>query len=349
MTLHADLFWSFRSPYSYIATPRLRALTEGYDVAIAVRPVYPIAVRIDGFFKSLDPLWIPYLMRDSYREARRAGLMIRWPRPDPIVMTAATGEVARQQPYIARLTRLGVLAAEQGKGLAFIDEVSRTLWSGGVDGWHEGPHLAQAAARAGLDLPALDTQAGAEAARLEAVIAANQTAQRAAGHWGVPLIVFNDEPFFGQDRIDTLLWRMREAGLTARPGPALRPEPLIGVWRLERWEARFEDGEVAFPMGEDAIGRIIYEAHGVMSAMLQRTSGEAGPAGRFVAYSGAWRVKAGEVHHEVSFASRQDWIGATLRRSARWSDDGALHLETPPEITPSGRMYRQILTWRRDR
>ncbi len=349
MTLCADLFWSFRSPYSYIATPRLRALAEGYDVALAVRPVYPIAVRIDGFFKSLDPLWIPYLMRDSYREAQRAGLMIRWPRPDPIMMNAATGEVAERQPYIARLTRLGVLAAEQGKGLAFLDEVSRTLWSGGVDGWNEGPHLAQAAARAGLDLTALDAQAEADSDRLEAVIAANQAAQRAAGHWGVPLLVFNGEPFFGQDRIDSLLWRMRAAGLKARRGPALRPEPLVGVWRLDRWEARFEDGGVSFPMGEDATGQIIYEAHGVMSAMLQRASGEAGPAGRFVAYSGAWRLAAGEVRHEVSFASRPDWIGATLTRSAHWSDDGALHLETPPEITPRGRAYRQILTWRRDR
>ena len=41
----------------------------------------------------------------------------------------------------------------------------------------------------------------------------NEAAQKAAGHWGVPLMVFNGEPFFGQDRIDMLVWRMSQHGL----------------------------------------------------------------------------------------------------------------------------------------
>lgn len=349
MTPRVDLFWSFRSPYSYLAAPRLRAMSEAYDVDIVVRPVYPIAVRLDGFFKTVNPLWIPYLMRDTYREAQRAGLTIRWPRPDPIVMNAATGEVPKEQPYIARLTRLGVLAGEHAKGLAFLDEVSRTIWSGAVDNWHEGDHLAQAAARAGLDLAALDAQAEAEADRIEAVIAENEAAQRNAGHWGVPLMAFEGEPFFGQDRIDSLMWRLEQAALRPRPGPALRPEPLVGVWRLERWAAVFDDAGVSFPMGEDAKGRIVYEANGAMAAMLQRTSGAPGPAGDFVAYSGTWRLADGAVHHDVAFASTPTWIGSTLSRTASWTEDGALQLTTPPERTPQGRVYHQRLIWRRDR
>ena len=35
-------------------------------------------------------------------------------------------------------------------------------------------------------------------------IEANQASLEAAGHWGVPTMVFQGEPFFGQDRIDTL-------------------------------------------------------------------------------------------------------------------------------------------------
>jgi 2-hydroxychromene-2-carboxylate isomerase len=46
MTLEHDLFWSFRSPYSYLVTPRLIELEREYDVKTNVRPVYPIAVRI---------------------------------------------------------------------------------------------------------------------------------------------------------------------------------------------------------------------------------------------------------------------------------------------------------------
>ena len=45
MTLSFDLFWSFRSPYSYLATPRLVRLAAEYDLDVNVRPVLPIAVR----------------------------------------------------------------------------------------------------------------------------------------------------------------------------------------------------------------------------------------------------------------------------------------------------------------
>jgi len=34
----------------------------------------------------------------------------------------------------------------------------------------------------------------------------------AAGHWGVPLMVYRDEPFYGQDRFDQLLWRIKTEG-----------------------------------------------------------------------------------------------------------------------------------------
>ena len=215
MTLQFDLFWSFRSPYSYLATPRLSALTRDYDVVCNVRPVYPIAVRIEGFFKQVNPMWPPYLLKDTVRVAEMEGLPYAWPSPDPIVMDMKSGEVPKDQPYIHRLTRAGVLAAERGRGLPFLQEVS-TLIFGGTKNWHEGNHLRGAAARAGLDMDELDAAAEKEKDRLEAVIAANEAAQKAAGHWGVPLMVFEGEPFFGQDRFDHLKWRMEQAGLKKR-------------------------------------------------------------------------------------------------------------------------------------
>jgi 2-hydroxychromene-2-carboxylate isomerase len=41
MSLSYDLFWSFRSPYSYLLTPRLLELGRDFDVKANVRPVYP--------------------------------------------------------------------------------------------------------------------------------------------------------------------------------------------------------------------------------------------------------------------------------------------------------------------
>jgi 2-hydroxychromene-2-carboxylate isomerase len=216
MTLAFDLFWSFRSPYSYLATRRLAGIAAEYDVDVVVRPVLPLAVRDPGFFARANPLWGRYVLRDTMRIAEHLGIPFAWPRPDPIVQDYASGRVAAEQPYIHRLTRLGVEAARRGRGLPFLDEVSRVVWGGTVEGWHEGRHLADAAARAGLDLEAMDATVAAEAATLDAIVADNQRALEEAGHWGVPTMVFAGEPFFGQDRLELLLWRMSRHGLRRR-------------------------------------------------------------------------------------------------------------------------------------
>jgi 2-hydroxychromene-2-carboxylate isomerase len=53
-------------------------------------------------------------------------------------------------------------------------------------------------------------------ARLESVIEGNQVDHDRAGHWGVPTCAFRGEPFFGQDRLDVLLWRLKKEGLQTR-------------------------------------------------------------------------------------------------------------------------------------
>ncbi|WP_421937708.1 2-hydroxychromene-2-carboxylate isomerase [Phenylobacterium sp.] len=216
MTLEVEVFWSFRSPYSYLATPRIAEMAARYDLDLKIRPVYPLAVRVDGFFERQDPRWPMYVVRDVFREAQRLGMTFGPPRPDPIVMNMATRAIAKEQPYIRRLTHLGQLAAEQGRGIPFICEVSRTIWGGETPGWDQGDHLAKAAERAGLDLAPLDAQALAEAERIEAAIQASHARMDQVGHWGVPTFVFENEPFFGQDRIDTLVWRLGQHGLTER-------------------------------------------------------------------------------------------------------------------------------------
>jgi len=215
MTLHYDVYWSFRSPYSYFVTGRLVELERTHDVTCDVRIVYPIAVRYPEFFQR-DPLWESYFMKDVFRTPEYLGLPFRWARPDPVQRDMKTRLYPPEQPYIHRLSRLGLAAVRRGKGLAFIDEVSRVIWSGAVDNWHLGDHLTQAAARAGLDLSELDAAIDADPEGHDAVIFANQDAQRDAGHYGVPLMVFDGEPFFGQDRFDMMVWRMRAKGLTAR-------------------------------------------------------------------------------------------------------------------------------------
>lgn len=216
MALSVDLFFSFRSPYSYLALPKTLRLVADYDVTVSLRPVYPLAVRVPGFFKRANPQFARYVVLDSRRVAKHENIPFRFPRPDPIVQDMATLEVAEKQPYIHRLTRLGAAAQLEGRSLAFVDAISRVLWDGTVKGWNEGDHLARAAAAAGFDLAAMDAAISADPDRYERVIAGNEQDHAASGHWGVPTFVFENEPFFGQDRVDMLTWRMEGKGLARR-------------------------------------------------------------------------------------------------------------------------------------
>jgi 2-hydroxychromene-2-carboxylate isomerase len=216
MTLSVDLFFSFRSPYSYLALPKTLKLVADYDAEVILRPVYPLAVRVPGFFKRTNPQFARYVVLDSRRVAEHENIPFRFPKPDPIVQDMATLDVAKHQPHIHRLTRLGAAAQLDGRSLEFTDTISRVLWDGTVRGWNEGDHLARAAEAAGFDLAAMDAAITADPDRHEAVIKANEAAHAASGHWGVPTFVFENEPFFGQDRIDVLIWRMESKGLTRR-------------------------------------------------------------------------------------------------------------------------------------
>ena len=216
MSLSVDLYFSFRSPYSYLALPKTMRLVADYDVTVNLRPVYPLAVRIPDFFKRTNPQFARYVALDSWRVAQHEKIPFRFPRPDPIVQNMATLEVAEQQPYIHRLTRLGALAQLEGRSLLFVDAIARVLWDGTVTPWNEGDHLARAAEKAGFDLAAMDKAVSADPDRFEAAIVGNEKDHAASGHWGVPTFVFEKEPFFGQDRVDLLIWRMQGKGLAKR-------------------------------------------------------------------------------------------------------------------------------------
>lgn len=205
-----DVFWSFRSPYSYLVTPDLLRLREDFDVEVHLRPVVPVALRTKETLFAKDRKPAMYILRDAPRRAEFLGMTIGFPSPDPIVQNFETFEVASEQPYIYRLLGLGVEAARRGKGIDLAYHVAHLIW-GGQPGWDEGDKLKDAVAKAGLDLD--DMERSLEGYDPMEDIEANHEALEAAGHWGVPTMVFEGEPFFGQDRIETLRWRLEKAGL----------------------------------------------------------------------------------------------------------------------------------------
>ena len=143
---------------------------------------------------------------------------------------------------------------------------------------------------------------------------------------------------------------------TAAPALADDHADLLGGWMLVSWTANDADGNVTrYPMGEDALGAIIYSPDGRMSAHLARnpaTADEAdegqtgnGVAGsNSIAYGGVLEVneEAGEVYHHVDIASIPGWIGTTLTRTYALDGD-MLTLTTPPNQNGG----TNVLVWAR--
>ena len=130
MTLTADLYFSFRSPYTYLAMPKWRAAMARYDLDIVLRQVYPLAIREPAFFERNHPNWLRYTFLDVWRIAAHEGITMRPPKPDPIVQDIATRQIAAEQPYIFPVVRMGQAATRRGRGFAFADAVSQMIWGG---------------------------------------------------------------------------------------------------------------------------------------------------------------------------------------------------------------------------
>ena len=105
---------------------------------------------------------------------------------------------------------------------------------------------------------------------------------------------------------------------------------VVGTWNLVEWTC-----EGSHPLGDDAVGRLIYAEDGFMSAFLSRADGSSDA----LAYSGTWEKRGGdEVVHRVSLATRTSFVGRDLVRSVSWEGDD-LVLTTPPPVN--------VLRWRR--
>ena len=203
--------------FDYSGTQAIKALKEeGYRIILVNSN--PATIMTDPELADatyVEPITPEIVAKIIAKERPDAGIPFGPPRPDPIVQNVMTREIAAEQPYIHRLTRLGQAAARRGRSLGFCHEAGMLIW-GGQEDWHLDAHLAGAATRAGLDFAELEAEAAADAEALDAEIHANQAALEAAGHWGVPTLVFDGEPFFGQDRIEMAKWRMEQKGLMAQ-------------------------------------------------------------------------------------------------------------------------------------
>ena len=207
------MYSDYKSPYAYLAFDPGFELEQKFQVRVRWRP---FQLRIKG--KGQRSVYSEYKVKYSYLDARRwanlrpGGLVIKGPLKIYDTTPALVG---------------GLFAERDGRlleyGRAVFDKFFRRELE--VD---QPEAVAAHIASMGLseqgyrDYLAGDGMRDYEAAQEEA--AADKV-------FGVPIFVFNGEPFWGHDRIPLLEHRLREAGLALDKASSVSPEsrPPVGA------------------------------------------------------------------------------------------------------------------------
>lgn len=212
-----DLYFSYRSPYSYLILPRMLKLKEKYDIEINFKVVYPIAIRMPEWFEGKNFFtFFFFKMIDMRLQAKKLGIPFTSKlKPDPIRQNIMTGKISSHQPYIFDICHLGQMAQMKGVGMEFAFEVSSLIF-GGVENWNTDENLSEAAKKVGLDLIQLRESVNVHEEEIIGQIKQNQVDQLNAGHHGVPLTVIGDKHFFGQDQFEKIMETLKENGLKER-------------------------------------------------------------------------------------------------------------------------------------
>lgn len=138
---------------------------------------------------------------------------------------------------------------------------------------------------------------------------------------------------------------------------------LIGSWRLVRYDAVREDGDVYFPLGEDATGVLQYCASGEVSVHIARASrapfaggdlagasdAEFAAAARgYFAYYGRYEVDDAKstVTHRLEMCLVPNWSGAAQTRHAKL--DGDTLTLTGYGVPIAGALRTIRVVWHRD-
>ena len=202
--LPLEMYFSIRSPYSYLGLEKAAQLCHHYGLSLDIRPVLPMVMR---------GLRVPrsktlYIFLDAKREAEKAGIPFGFVA-DPL---GAGVECCYQLFDYAR---------EQGRAVDYLLSVARGVYAEGVDiSTRSG--LRCVVERAGLDW--------AEARRQLGNTVWTEWAQKnledlyQQGFWGVPAFRYGDTRAWGQDR----LWLIERA-ITQRSRDTAGPVGYQGV------------------------------------------------------------------------------------------------------------------------
>ncbi len=179
-----EVFFSFRSPYSYLAVEQLCRLQESCELNVRLRPVLPMVRR---------GLAVPtskrlYIVKDTYREAQRLGISF--------------GKITDPLNAAERLIALFYVAAESGKEQLFTRLALRAAWSEGKD-LTDNAELQALSRAAGMTTSMFRQSEHLEDALEKA--ARNRKELNSLGLWGVQSFKVGEEATWGRDRLGGFL------------------------------------------------------------------------------------------------------------------------------------------------
>lgn len=175
------LYWSARSPYSYLALERASQLAEHYRIELQVKPVLPMMMR--GM--AVPPDKKMYIFHDTAREAQKLGIPYGFVA-DPL------------GPAVERCYALCDYAQEQGLLLALLRSFARGVNAEGIDAATD-KGLACIVRRCGLNWSEARLRLNDQGWRQWAQ--ENIEEMYAMGCWGVPSFRYGDLVLWGQDRL----------------------------------------------------------------------------------------------------------------------------------------------------
>ena len=186
-------YFSFRSPYSWLAFLRIGPALDALPVTVDPIPVFP-----PPDFPN-DPTAVPakaaYITKDVQRIADAYGLDVKIPEKL---------DTEWVRPHAAF-----VFAKDAGRGDAFGKALYAARWQQGLD-VGEDTVMAQAARDAGVDPDGLVTAADDEGMHERVWLGMMQAAGE-DGIFGVPYFAYRGETFWGNDRIEWLVRAIRHA------------------------------------------------------------------------------------------------------------------------------------------
>ena len=180
-----EMFFSFRSPYSYIALDRIYRIARQYRLNLKIRPVLPMVMRGLPVPKTKRM----YILLDATREARLNQVPF-----GKICDPVGAG--------VERCMAIWPLAEREGKLADFVFNAATAIWSQGQDMTSD-RGLRKVIEETQLDWDQARSALADDSWRSQADT--NRNDMMAAGCWGVPSFRYKDTMIWGQDRIPALL------------------------------------------------------------------------------------------------------------------------------------------------